>query len=183
MCRGLCNSSGRTESTSRAPFDSGSAPTPTSARLDGCSGLLATERWTKTEVFLTSPASIWRSYEADGLAARDPDRGWDCVSLRAVESRSRGMFEVKSTRSRISPAGLPGAVRAPLPEKLSPQLGTQSATVPAGGHWIYEIKLDGYRIMTRFEDGKATLITRRGHDWTARMAPVARDLEAFGIES
>ena len=37
---------------------------------------------------------------------------------------------------------------------------------PAGDGWVHEIKFDGYRMQLRVEDGKATLHTRKGLDWT-----------------
>lgn len=55
-----------------------------------------------------------------------------------------------------------------VPEKLSPQLATLMDTPPEG-EWLYEIKFDGYRIMTRILDGDVRLITRNGHDWTERL--------------
>src|SRR5213075_1101715 len=67
------------------------------------------------------------------------------------------------------PAELPGAVRAALPAALSPQLAVIAKTVPTSGDWIYELKLDGYRLLARLERGRATLFTRKGNDWTDKM--------------
>jgi len=53
--------------------------------------------------------------------------------------------------------------------------------MPSSGEWIYEIKLDGYRLMTRFEKGKPRLITRRGHDWSARMPGLVDELQTIGV--
>ncbi len=48
---------------------------------------------------------------------------------------------------------------------------------------MYEIKLDGYRILTRIDAGKMHLFTRNGNDWTQRMAPLAQDLGALAVRS
>jgi len=96
---------------------------------------------------------------------------------------SRATIPIWAGSARNSPEDLSGAVKAPLPEKLAPQLGTLSRKVPTSCEWIYEIKFDGYRILTRIDGGRARLFTRNGHDWTARMKPLARDLEAFGMQS
>ncbi len=37
--------------------------------------------------------------------------------------------------------------------------------------------------MTRIKHGKATLITRGGHDWSAKMPGLVRELEDFGVEA
>jgi len=73
--------------------------------------------------------------------------------------------------------------RAPLPETLSPQLATLATGVPSSGTWSYELKYDGYRVMTRFERGVPKLITRGGHDWTARLPELSKALRDLGVKS
>ncbi|HZV92196.1 MAG TPA: DNA ligase D, partial [Caldimonas sp.] len=80
------------------------------------------------------------------------------------------------------PPDLGAAVRAPLPARLEPQLAVLAETPPAGA-WLVETKFDGYRVMARIDHGKARLITRGGHDWTAKMRPLAAAVEALGIET
>ncbi|MFJ3487386.1 DNA ligase D [Pseudomonas sp. NPDC090202] len=67
-----------------------------------------------------------------------------------------------------------------VPEKLSPQLATLMDTPPAG-EWLYEIKFDGYRIMTRILDGEIRLLTRNGHDWTERLPLQAKALSELKL--
>jgi len=57
------------------------------------------------------------------------------------------------------------------------------AGVPASGDWLYEIKLDGYRLLTRCEGGKPRLITRRGNDWSSKMPALRAELETLGLQS
>ena len=78
---------------------------------------------------------------------------------------------------------LAGALKAPLPAKLEPQLATLATAPPIRGEWSWEIKLDGYRLMTRIENGKPKLITRGGHDWTDKMPKLARAIGALGIDN
>ncbi len=73
----------------------------------------------------------------------------------------------------IAPATLPSAaVASALPDKLEPQLATLAAA-PASdaAQWIYEIKFDGYRLLTRI-DRVVSFFTRNGHDWTAKLQPL-----------
>ena len=49
----------------------------------------------------------------------------------------------------------------------SPQLATLVKEPPSGGGWLHEIKYDGYRIGCRIRNGRVTLISRNGKDWTA----------------
>jgi bifunctional non-homologous end joining protein LigD len=74
------------------------------------------------------------------------------------------------------------AVRAPMPEQLSPQLATLVAEAPPGD-WEVETKFDGYRLLARVERKKVRLITRNGNDWTDRFPLLQRALATLGIDS
>ena len=106
--------------------------------------------------------------------------------LGLVEEREPRAPRVTAGRAP-SPAAaaapdLSAAVTAALPAKLGPQLATL-ATVPPAGEWLVETKFDGYRLMVRIDHGKPKLITRGGHDWTAKMKSLAAAIEALGIDS
>ncbi|HEV7256280.1 MAG TPA: DNA ligase D [Bosea sp. (in: a-proteobacteria)] len=51
---------------------------------------------------------------------------------------------------------------------VEPCLATLQDKPPAGDDWLHEVKFDGYRLQARIENGKATLLTRSGLDWTER---------------
>src|SRR5262245_52021715 len=44
---------------------------------------------------------------------------------------------------------------------------------PAGEDWLHEIKHDGFRLAVRRDGGGVRLITRNGHDWSARYPSIA----------
>jgi bifunctional non-homologous end joining protein LigD len=88
---------------------------------------------------------------------------------------------LKATTS--SSAGPMNAVKAPLPATLAPQLASLASAAPTSGAWSWEIKLDGYRLMTRIDDGKARLITRGGHDWSAKMPALVKAVQSLGLKS
>lgn len=62
-----------------------------------------------------------------------------------------------------------------LPGFIAPQLCKSVDRPPAAGGWVHEIKFDGYRVQLRVADGKATVKTRKGLDWTDRFPAIARD--------
>lgn len=84
----------------------------------------------------------------------------------------------RKPRAKVA-ARAPAAARARpaskdgLPDFIEPQLATSVAIPPGGRDWVHEIKLDGYRIQLRIEDGKARLRTRKGLDWTGRFPDIA----------
>ncbi len=66
------------------------------------------------------------------------------------------------------------------PTFIPPQLALEATTPPEGATWLHELKLDGYRIQARKTTSTSRdrqvsvqLLTRKGLDWTHRMAPVA----------
>ncbi len=63
-------------------------------------------------------------------------------------------------------------VRA-MPDFIEPQLTRLVDRAPSEPGWVHEIKLDGYRLQLRVEDGKATLKTRKGLDWTRKFQAIA----------
>ncbi len=71
---------------------------------------------------------------------------------------------------------LQGAKPAPFPGFIKPQLATLRDVVPTGAGWLHEIKFDGYRVQGHLIEGRPSLITRNGHNWTSRMATLATAL-------
>jgi bifunctional non-homologous end joining protein LigD len=71
---------------------------------------------------------------------------------------------------------LPGATPAPSHGFIEPALATSRSTVPAGGNFVHELKLDGYRLQAHVLGGCVTLYTRSGLDWTKRFATIAADV-------
>src|SRR5882757_9068254 len=80
-------------------------------------------------------------------------------------------------RKRLKPGDLPGAVRAPYPKFIDPCLATPGTAVPARGHWLHEIKHDGYRAQGHLNGGRALIYTRNGYDWTHRFLRIAEALK------
>jgi len=55
--------------------------------------------------------------------------------------------------------------------------------VPAGPHWLHEVKYDGYRIIARKAGEEITLFSRSGLDWTVRFPAIAKALLTLPAES
>jgi bifunctional non-homologous end joining protein LigD len=85
----------------------------------------------------------------------------------------------KETTADGPPAG---ARKAPLPDALRPELATLVDEPPADPeNWIYEIKFDGYRMLTRSRGGKVRLFTRNENDWTHKLPQLAQALESMDL--
>ena len=69
-----------------------------------------------------------------------------------------------------------------FPDRISPQLATLVSAPPTGAGWVYEIKLDGYRILARIEEG-VRLFTRNGNDWTGKMPRLAKQVGGLAAKN
>lgn len=49
--------------------------------------------------------------------------------------------------------------------------------------WIFELKYDGYRIVTHLQKGKATLYTRNSKDYSARFYPITIELKKWKLNA
>jgi len=65
---------------------------------------------------------------------------------------------------------------AASPGFILPQLATLVTQAPDGPAWLHEIKLDGYRMAARLDNGNVRLRTRTGLDWTSKYPAIAEAL-------
>ncbi|HTQ76346.1 MAG TPA: DNA ligase D [Burkholderiales bacterium] len=80
--------------------------------------------------------------------------------------------------SQLTPSGK----REQLPAKLLPMLAESRDSVFSGAGWMWEPKLDGYRVLA-FVDGRAVkLRSRRGLDLTASFPKLAAELAQQQVE-
>lgn len=76
------------------------------------------------------------------------------------------------------------AIKADPPLTLQPQLATLVDGPPDdSAEWIYEIKFDGYRILTRIDGKKIQLFTRNGNDWSHKLPDMVKSLSKMGLRA
>ena len=103
--------------------------------------------------------------------------------LRAAAKRiwqsNRAEKDDKPASAPLKAAPSPKLKAAGLPGFVPPQLAKSVDRPPQGAGWGHEIKFDGYRLQLRVENGRATLKTRAGLDWTAKFKEIAKDAEGL----
>jgi hypothetical protein len=72
---------------------------------------------------------------------------------------------------------------AALPLFIPPQLSRPVEKPPSGPQWLHEIKLDGYRMAARLDQGRAQLLTRTGLNWTAKYPSVIAALAKLNMKT
>ena len=77
-----------------------------------------------------------------------------------------------------SAAPKPKAVKAKaqpvsaLPDFIEPQLTKSLEKPPSAPGWAHEVKFDGYRMQLRTVGGEATLLSRKGLDWSDKFSEI-----------
>jgi bifunctional non-homologous end joining protein LigD len=69
-----------------------------------------------------------------------------------------------------------------LPATLKPQLATLVDKAPGDDGWVYELKYDGVRLLTRCDGADVRAISRNGIDWTHKIGPVAEALAKLELD-
>jgi bifunctional non-homologous end joining protein LigD len=105
------------------------------------------------------------------------------VDATAIENETPAPTPPRKTTGPSDDPPAPGAVRAALPKRQSPQLCETAEQAPKGKTWLNEIKFDGYRLLAWLEDGAVRLVTRNGHDWTDRLPAVAQAVSGLDVQS
>ena len=92
--------------------------------------------------------------------------------------------------SRVAKRSAPQAIKAgpsrrgvPLPQFVPPQLSQLVEKPPSEPQWVHEIKLDGYRMAARIDNGRVQLLTRTGLDWTSKYPGAAAAPGNLNVET
>ena len=133
---------------------------------------IAAGRGRKPQTFMTKPAAPSGSDEPPAAAK-------SAKSVKPVKPSARAKAAAPVTLAKPSPRAKAAArvsttTAAIRPPFVSPQLCRSVDTPPSGPGWVHEVKFDGYRVQLSISSGQALLRTRKGLDWTARFATMAR---------
>jgi bifunctional non-homologous end joining protein LigD len=112
------------------------------------------------------------------VGANKADAVWNSNRGEAAEARANRKPESTAKVAKHSPPA--GKTSRPawkkvskLPEFIPPQLCRLVDRPPAEAGWAHEVKFDGYRIQARVTEGRVTLRTRKGLDWTEKFRAIA----------
>src|SRR5690606_20940344 len=100
------------------------------------------------------------------------------VRRRGSAAKSKTATRSKATARATKRSKTAGA---PLPPLLAPQLATLVSAPPPRGEWLYELKLDGYRLLARIDGDDVRCFTRNGNDWSARVPRVVAALKSLQL--
>jgi len=141
----------------------------------------------------TQPDSAVTNRSIEQIAT-DNDRTWQSNRAQNNTPAPAHAADTAKRSSKPKTVRLPSLKSVPterFPGFVNPQLAVQTTAPPTGSEWVHELKLDGYRIQIQLRrkekasnaKPRATLLTRKGLDWTRRMPGIARAAEQLQVES
>jgi bifunctional non-homologous end joining protein LigD len=116
-------------------------------------------------------ADVIDAGEASGdvIAAPPIEEQHHVHAPRAKRKSARTAPRPRSTKS----SGVRGKA---LPATLKPTLATLVDSVPGDEGWVYELKYDGVRLLSRCDGDDVRCISRNGIDWTHKVGPIVNAL-------
>src|ERR1700722_17665207 len=117
-----------------------------------------------------------REGDRDALLVEDRSvaSGRSMTQIAAGKGRGAKPFLLATSRIVAPDAKWDSRRSEPMPDFIEPQLCRLVARSPDDPGWGHEIKFDGYRMQLGVEDGKVTLKTRKGLDWTEKFPAIAK---------
>lgn len=108
----------------------------------------------------------------------------ETIEAKPTAKRARKTAGKRSAKADAAqdPSVPEGAIEATLPKEFTPELATLvDGPPPDPENWVFEVKFDGYRMLTRIENGEVRLITRNNNDWTDKLAPLQQEIARMGL--
>jgi bifunctional non-homologous end joining protein LigD len=120
-----------------------------------------------------------------GTQDAQPSKPAKKTTARTTKAAALKKTPASAASAKKSTDGLPaGAQKSALPDTLAPELATLVDAPPGdASDWEYEIKFDGYRLLTRIAPRSLQIFTRNGNDWTGKMPALADALKKLKLPS
>ena len=135
-------------------------------------------KWTLVKI--KKSEKDWLLIKERDAFVKQPGDQFDETSVLSgltVEEVKAGRRHAGDVRAKLESAG---ATRAHVDAKsVSVMLAEPSDTAFTRDGWVFELKLDGYRLVASKSHGEALLLTRNGNDYTGVFPEIARAVKAL----
>ncbi|OGN88983.1 MAG: DNA ligase D, partial [Chloroflexi bacterium RBG_13_46_9] len=103
------------------------------------------------------------------------EKGKSVVSGLTIDDLRAGRLPSRGVVDKISK--IPGVQKQSFPTRITPMLASLALKPFSDPDWIFEPKLDGFRVIAAINKGKVTLISRNGIDITRHYPLIAESLK------
>jgi bifunctional non-homologous end joining protein LigD len=131
------------------------------------------DRYAMKEDILLKEKSVKSKLTIAQMAAQQGAAVWQ--SNREPKKQA----EKQSSAAELKKQGIKKA----MPKSVRPMLCTLTKEVVADDDYLYEVKWDGYRIISYIDKGKVRMDSRSALDYTKKYPPVAKALKELGHDA
>jgi bifunctional non-homologous end joining protein LigD len=133
-----------------------------------------------TLVKMKKPGNDWLLIKhRDDFAREDVDGPQDDASVLSgltIEQLRAGRLPEIDPQVVLEPGKITGARKSPFPASFKPMLAHLTPTPPRDDGWIFEPKLDGYRLLAYIRPGSVQLLTRNGMEVSGNYPLLTKDI-------
>src|SRR3569833_189314 len=117
--------------------------------------------------------SVVSKLTVEQMAKNDDAEVWQ--STRPPEKEPAKAIDINDLKEK--------GIRKSMPASIKPMLCTLTKEVVQDDDYLYELKWDGYRIISYIKDGKVRMDSRSALDYTKNYPPVAKALIDLGHDA
>ncbi|HEY3369579.1 MAG TPA: DNA ligase D [Prolixibacteraceae bacterium] len=108
---------------------------------------------------------------------------FDIEKLQPVKSNSGTVYVPDDTLTILDDESKDAEVKDDIPGgQIKPMLARLSQQIIDEPNWIYEMKYDGYRLISTIRDGKVEMVSRNGNSFNEVYGELADELSTIGEE-
>jgi bifunctional non-homologous end joining protein LigD len=153
-------------------------------------GRKLTGRWHLVRTRMQGKQPNWLLMKSGDFAAR-AGADADVIDAGGADDPKRMLRRAKSAPAAVpKPSAAPkprstksrGTSGKALPATLKPMLATLVDKVPDEQGWVFELKYDGVRLLSRVDGSDVRCISRNGLDWTHKVEPVVDALAKLKLD-
>lgn len=138
------------------------------------------DRYATKDDILLKDKSVKSKLTIEQMAKNDEAAIWQ--SNRAPKSDNGAQEENENAPPNLTHLIKQGIKKA-MPKTVKPMLCTLTKDVVADADYLYEVKWDGYRIISFIENKKVRMNSRSSLDYTHKYPPVAKALKELGHDA
>jgi bifunctional non-homologous end joining protein LigD len=136
----------------------------------------ADDAYASKQDILLKDKSVKSKLTIEQMAEKEGADVWQ--SNRAPKSKTQESSKT-SAQMEIGELKKQG-VKKPMPESVKPMLCTLTREVVPDSDYLYEVKWDGYRIISYINNGNVRMDSRSALDYTKKYPPIAKALKELG---
>jgi bifunctional non-homologous end joining protein LigD len=156
-------------------------------------GKKLTGRWHLVRTRMQGKQPNWLLMKSGDFAAR-AGADADVIDAGGADDPKRMLRRRNASKPAFTPRPKPGGAPKPraakskgtrgnaLPATIKPMLATLVDKVPGDDGWVYELKYDGVRLLSRCDGDDVRCISRNGIDWTHKVGPVVEALAKLKLD-